>query len=129
MRLESGRWPAGGAPEMVVGRKLAALFPNLAVGSDFKFGRRTYRVVGIFSDQDSARESEVLTDLDILTQDIHVANGFEVLHVVLKPGSHDDFARSLTTDARVKVDTMPEREFYAKQTGFIDQLRALGLIV
>ena len=71
----------------------------------------------------------MLTDLGILTQDIHVANGFEVLHVVLKPGTHDDFAKSLTTDSRVKVDTMSEQEFYAKQTGFIDQLRTLGLVV
>jgi ABC-type lipoprotein release transport system permease subunit len=129
MRLESGRWPNRGAAEMVVGRKLAARFHNLAVGSDFKFGRRTFKIVGIFSDHDSARESEVLTDLDILTQDIHVANGFEVLHVVLKPAAQADFARSLTTDSRVKVDTMSEQEFYAKQTAFVDQLRALGLVV
>jgi putative ABC transport system permease protein len=129
MRLESGRWPNKGAAEMVVGSKLATRYPNLAVGSDFKFGRRTYKIVGVFSDRDSARESEMLTDLDVLTQDIHTANGFEVLHVVLKPGMHDDFAKSLTTDSRVKVDTMSEQEFYAKQTAFVDQLRALGLIV
>jgi putative ABC transport system permease protein len=30
---------------------------------------------------------------------------------------------------RLKVDTMPEGEFYAKQTGFVEQLRGLGLIV
>jgi hypothetical protein len=129
MRLENGRWPNRGTAEMVVGRKLAARFPNLAVGSDFKFGPRIYRIVGIFSDQDSARESEVLTDLGILTQDVHVANGFQVLHVVLKPGAHADFAQSLTTDSRVRVDTMSEQEFYARQTGFVEQLRALGLIV
>ena len=129
MRLQSGRWPNHGAAQMVVGSKLAARYPNLAVGSDFKFGPRTFKIVGVCSDQDSARESEVLTDLTILTQDIHVNNGFEVLHVVLKPGMHDDFAKSLTTDSRVKVDTMPEQEFYAKQTDFVDQLRALGMIV
>jgi putative ABC transport system permease protein len=129
MRIESGRWPERGAAEMMVGRTLAARFPNLAVGSDFKFGRRTFKIVGIFSDHDSARESEVLTDLSILTQDIHMANGFDVLHVVLRPGLQDDFAKSLTTDTRVRVDAMPEQEFYAKQTGFVDQLRALGLAV
>ncbi len=129
MRLESGRWMEHGAAEMIVGRKLAARYPFLTVGSDFKFGRRTFKIVGIFSDDDSARESEVLTDLDVLTQDIHMASGFAVLHVVLRPGMEDDFLKSLTTDARVKVDAMPEAEFYAKQTGFIEQLRALGLAV
>jgi putative ABC transport system permease protein len=129
MHLESGRWPARGTSEMVVGRKLAARFPNLAVGSDFKFGPRTFKIVGIFSDQDSARESETIADLSVLSQEVHVNNGFAVLHVVLKPGTHEDFAKSLTTDSRVKLDAMSEKEFYAKQTGFIDQLRALGLIV
>jgi ABC-type lipoprotein release transport system permease subunit len=129
MKLESGRWMEHGAAEMIVGRKLAARYPFLTVGSDFKFGRRTFKIVGIFSDDDSARESEVLTDLDVLTQDIHMASGFAVLHVVLRPGMEDDFLKSLTTDARVKVDAMPEAEFYAKQTGFVEQLRALGLAV
>jgi ABC-type lipoprotein release transport system permease subunit len=129
MRLERGRWPNAGAPEMVVGRKLAARFHNLSVGSDFKYGRRMWKVVGIFSDNDSARESEVLTDLDILTQDIHVGNGFAVLHVVLRPGTQVEFAQSLATDSRVKVDATSEKEFYAKQTEFVDELYALGLVV
>ena len=48
MRLESGRWPNGGAAEMVVGRKLAARYPNLAVGNDFKFGRALSKSSGFF---------------------------------------------------------------------------------
>lgn len=129
MKLESGRWMEHGAAEMVVGRKLAARHPYLSVGSDFKFGRRNFKIVGVFSDDDSARESEMLTDLDVLTQDIHMASGFAVLHVVLRRGLEGDFTKSLTTDARVKVDAMPEAEFYAKQTSFVEQLRALGLAV
>jgi putative ABC transport system permease protein len=129
MKLVAGRWVQHGATEMVVGRKLAARYPFLSIGSDFKFGRHTFKIVGIFSDDDSARESEVLTDLDVLTQDIHMGSGFAVLHVVLRPGLEDDFVKSLTTDARVKVDALPEAEFYAKQTGFVEQLRMMGLVV
>jgi ABC-type antimicrobial peptide transport system permease subunit len=129
MKIESGRWPTRSSAEMVVGRKLAARYPNLAIGSDFRFGRRTWKIVGTFSDRDSARESEVMTDLDVLAQDIHMKNGFAVMHVVLRPGQHDDFAKSLTTDSRVRVDTQTEQEFYAKQTEFVDQLYSMGLIV
>jgi putative ABC transport system permease protein len=71
----------------------------------------------------------VLTDLDVLAQDIHVKNGFAVLHVVLRPGQQADFAKSLTTDSRVRVDTESEREHYAKQTEFVDQLYSMGLVV
>lgn len=129
MRIVSGRWPNRGSAEMVIGRKLAARYHNLAIGTDFRFGRRSWKIVGIFSDNDSARESEVLTDLDVLAQDIHMKNGFAVLHVVLRPGMRDDFAKSLTTDSRVRVDTQPEQEFYAKQTEFVDQLYSMGLVV
>ena len=129
MRIESGRWPNRGSAEMVIGRKLAARYPNLAIGSDFRFGRRTWKIVGTYSDHDSARESEVMTDLDILAQDIHMKNGFAVMHVVLRPGQHDDFAKSLTTDSRVRVDTQTEKEFYAKQTEFVDELYSMGLVV
>jgi len=129
MRIVSGRWVQHGAAEMAIGRKLAARYPNLAIGNDFKFGRHTFRIVGIYADDDSARESEVITDLDVLAQEVHINNGYSVLHVMLRPGAGVDFRNSLTTDARIKLDAFPEGEFYAKQTGFIEQLRGLGLIV
>jgi putative ABC transport system permease protein len=129
MRLDRGRWPAAGAAEFVVGRKLAARFPNLRPGSDFRFGRRVWRVVGIFSDGNSARESEVITDLDVLAQDFHYDNGFAAIHVALRPGSFASFAKSLTTDTRLRVEAVSEADFYAAQTRFVDQLRALGLAI
>ncbi len=129
MRVDSGRWPSPGVAEFAVGRKLAARFPNLRPGSDFRFGRRVWRIVGIFSDSDSARESEVITDLDLLAQDVHYANGFAVIHVALRPGSFPTFAKSLTSDARLRVDAVSEADFYADQSKFVDQLRALGLAV
>jgi ABC-type antimicrobial peptide transport system permease subunit len=129
MRLVSGRWPAAGQAEMVVGRKLAARFPNLAPPVEIRFGRRTWKVVGIFSDQDSARESEMWTDLDVLQQDIRYRNGFASLHVVLKPGLEDQFKNALNKDARLRVDAVTETEFYSAMSEFAAQLRAMGLIV
>ena len=129
MRLERGRWPAAGVAEFAVGRKLATRFPNLRMGTDFRFGRRVWKIVGIFSDGDSARESEVITNLDVLAQDVRYANGFATIHVTLRPGSFAGFAKSLTTDARLRVDAVSEADFYAAQTSFVDQLRTLGLAV
>jgi putative ABC transport system permease protein len=129
MKIVSGRWPQHGASEMVVGRKLAARYPNLAVGSDMRFGRRVWKIVGIFSDHNSTRESEVWTDLDVLTEDVRYNAGFAALHVVLKPGSEEAFRQSLTTDARLRLEAISEREFYARESGFVDQLRVLGLVV
>lgn len=129
MRLVAGRWPAPGQAEMVVGRKLATRFPNLAPPTQIRFGRRMWKVVGEFSDQDSARESEMWTDLDVLQQDIRYRNGFASLHVVLKPGTEDEFKLALNKDARLRVDAVTETEFYSAMSQFADQLRAMGLVV
>jgi putative ABC transport system permease protein len=129
MRLVSGRWPERGRAEMVVGRKLAARFPNLAPPARLRFGRRMWTVVGVFSDADSARESEMWTDLGVLQQDIRYANGFASLHVVLRPGTEEDFKQALSKDSRLRVDAMSDAEFYSAMSQFADQLRAMGMIV
>jgi hypothetical protein len=129
MHVATGRWIQKGAAEMIVGKALAARFPNLAVGKDFRFGRRTFKIVGTFSDNGSARESEVWTDLDILTQDVRYMSGFSTIFVRLRPGLEDEFSHSLTTDSRLKVDVMRAGKFFTEQTTFVDQLRGLGLIV
>jgi putative ABC transport system permease protein len=129
MRLVAGRWPAQGRAEVVVGRKLVARFPNLAPPVQLHFGRRIWTVVGIFADRDSARESEMWTDLDVLQQDIRYRNGFASLHVDLKPGTEDDFRRTLGKDVRLRVDAVSEAEFYSAMSQFAAQLRAMGLVV
>ncbi len=130
MRIVSGRWPARGSSEMVVGRKLLARTPELAPGKAVRFGRRTWTVVGAFSDHDSARESEIWTDLDVLRQDMGYPNGgFASIHVVLKPGMEDAFKHALDNDARLRSDAETETEFYAQESEFADQLRGLGLII
>ena len=130
MRTESGRWPTRGASEMVVGRKLLARVPELAPGAQVRFGRRSWSVVGSFSDHDSARESEIWTDLDVLRQDMGYPNGgFASIHVVLKPGMEDAFKHALDNDARLRVDAETETEFYSQESEFADQLRGLGLII
>jgi putative ABC transport system permease protein len=129
LKVVSGRWPEHGTAEMAVGRKLAARFPNLAVGSTFRFGRRDWKIVGMYSDNDSARESEMFADLDVLAQEVHFNSGFEALHVVLKPGMEAAFQDSLNTDARVRLDAVSEPAFYTRQTEFVDQLRTLGMVV
>jgi putative ABC transport system permease protein len=99
------------------------------VGTTFRYGRRTWTIVGIFADRGSALESEFWTDIDVLQQDARFENGYSSFHVVLKPGTEDAFRAVLTQDARLTVDAMSEREFFAEQAKVADRLRELVLIV
>jgi len=130
MHLVSGRWPARGQGEWTIGEKVQARQPYLTIGSQFHFGRRNWTIVGVFSDDDSARESEIWTDYnDLLTDAGDNRQDTNSIHVVLKPGMSTEFVQALANDGRLKLDALTEHDYYESQTKVIDQLRSLGLIV
>ena len=107
MRIVTGRWPVRGSEEWAIGQNLAARYPYLAPGISFHYDRHNWKIVGIFSDSGSARESEILTDNDDLQVERHW-NGESALHVVLKPGAEASFQNALQTDGRLKLDAISE---------------------
>src|SRR5258708_9738831 len=71
IKLSAGRLPNAGQPELIIGARLAAKFPELTRGRRIQLGRSNWTVVGVFSDGGSTRESEGWGDLDALQQDVH----------------------------------------------------------
>jgi putative ABC transport system permease protein len=129
IRIVSGRFPAPGKAEMMIGRSLLARFPYLAPPHRMRFGRRMWTIVGVFSDNGSARESEIWTNLDVLQQDYRNGNGFNTLHVTIRPGMGASFAAALRRDARTSLVAIPETKFYRQQSDLADKLRALGVVI
>jgi putative ABC transport system permease protein len=131
MKLESGHWPVAGAGEWVVGRKIVAKFPALAPPAKFHFGRRSWTIVGVFADDDSARESEIWCDVDDLFNDYqHKNRGIaNVLHVVVKPGELPSLTETLKKDPRIPLHAESEKQFYAEQNRIADQFQSYGLIL
>lgn len=129
VRIVQGRWLEPGREELLIGKNLLAMFPELAPGATFRYGRRNWTVVGVISDKGSVHESEFWADIDVLEQDAHFDQGFSSFHVVLKPGMEESFKKALTDDARLTVDAVNEVEYYAEQTSVADQLSMLVLIV
>ena len=129
MRLVSGRWPLRGNDEWVVGQKVAVRYPYLAPGAEFHYDRHDWKIVGIFSDNDSARESEIWTDNDDLRVEKHWELNADALHVVLKPGTGDAFTQALKQDGRLTIDPIPEADYYAAQSKIAAQLQSLGMVV
>jgi putative ABC transport system permease protein len=128
MRLVSGRWPKRGNDEWIIGQKAQVRFPYLEPGSQFHYDRRDWTIVGVFTDRDSARESEILTDNDDLKTARHWSDD-TALHIVLKPGTAEAFQQAIKNDGRLRLDAISEPSYYAGQTQIADQLRSLGLVV
>jgi putative ABC transport system permease protein len=130
LRIVEGQWPVRGSDQWVVGRKLYARYPYLAGGTTFHYSHRDWKIVGVFSDNDSERESEIWTDIEDLINDRHWApGGSTALHVVLKPGTSIEFLNAIKSDGRLSVEAETEAEYYAAQTKVVGQLRNLGFIV
>jgi putative ABC transport system permease protein len=130
LHLVEGHWPVSGNGEWVVGRRLFSRFPYLQPGTTFHYEHRDWKIVGVFTDNDSARESELWTDLDDLINNFHWdAGGASALHVVLNPGSAAEFANAIKSDGRITLQGETESQYYAAQAAVVGQLRLLGLIV
>ena len=130
LHLVQGHWPTRGNGEWVVGRRLLTRFPYLQPGTTFHYEHRDWKIVGVFADNDSARESEAWTDLDDLINNFHWdAGGAAALHLVLNPGRAAEFAQAIKSDGRITLQAETETEYYAEQAALAGQLRMLGLIV
>jgi putative ABC transport system permease protein len=130
MHLVSGHWPIRGQGQWAIGQKIQARQPYMTVGSQFHFGRRNWTIVGVFTDDDSARESEIWADYnDLLTDMGNNRQNTNSLYVVLKPATSVAFTQAIKSDGRLKLDAYTEHDYYESQTKVIDQLRSLGLIV
>src|ERR1700676_2464580 len=129
LRLVSGHWPTRGNDEWVIGQKVAVKYPYLGRGAQFHYDRHDWKIVGLFSDNDSERESEIWTDNEDLRVEKHWQSNANALHVVLKPGTGEAFKQALKSDGRLTIDPITESDYYAEQSRIAGQLQSLGLVV
>jgi len=129
MRLVGGHWPMRGNNEWVIGQKVAAKYPYLAPGAQFHYDRLDWKIVGVFSDNDSARESEIWTDNEDLRVEKHWQLNANSLHLVLKPGTGEAFTQALKQDGRLTDDPVTESDYYEAQSNIAGQLQSLGMVV
>jgi putative ABC transport system permease protein len=129
LRLVTGRWPQRGNDQWMVGQKVAVRYPYLSPGTQFHYDHHDWKIVGIFSDAGSARESEIWTDNEDLRVEKHWQPNGNSLHVVLKPGTAQTFVQALKADGRLTIDPITEADYYAAQSKVAGQLQSLGTVV
>lgn len=133
IRIIEGRRPERGKNEWIVGQRFAARHPSFHPGATFRWLQHSdWHIVGVFSDNGSARESEAWADLDDIATTFHIPPaelGANSVHIVLKPGEAESFDKALRADARLRIDLISERDFYTQAASLSDQFRKLGLVV
>jgi putative ABC transport system permease protein len=130
-QLLAGRMFATGRNEVIVGHSAAQSMTGLAVGRVVKWGNNEWRIVGEFTDGGSVSESEIWTDVHVLQSAYSRGDTYQTVRVLLtSPASFGVFKSQLTSDPRVSVNVLTEREFYAAQSALLSTLvRGAGTVL
>ncbi|HEV7301111.1 MAG TPA: ABC transporter permease [Tepidisphaeraceae bacterium] len=130
VNIVEGKMFEPGLRQVVVGESIASRYPDARLGKQVRFGRGTWEVVGVFSAGGSAANSEIWTDLNQLRGDFEQQGGSSSLLVRV------DSAAAIATlkpiiddDQRLRVQLMPEKEYYQRMTQSGMPLQALGFSV
>ncbi len=120
VEIVEGRQPTPGLDEVVVGAKVAERFSNAGLGGSLRIKGRDWRVVGVFTAEGSAFESEVWGDVGVMQSAFNRVGGFQSLTVrMADPAQIAAWNRELQTNPELQVDVEPERAYYAKQAGLV----------
>jgi ABC-type lipoprotein release transport system permease subunit len=128
VRIAQGRMFAPSQGEAVLGSGVAQRYAGTTLGGDMKFGRRSWKVVGILESGGSSFESEVWVDARDLAADAKRPIPYSGMRVKVAPGAdRDALMRRIDADSRWALEAKPETEYYAKQAESANTL--YGLVV
>jgi putative ABC transport system permease protein len=124
LTLVEGRPFARGVREVIVGRKAAAQFEGLAVGSRIAFRDSDWTVVGTFTTGGDVHESEIWADADVAMSAFR-RTGFQSVTGTLADPSDAGLTAlkdSISRDRRLSISALREPEYYAKQASVLSKL-------
>ena len=130
VKIEAGRKPASGKPEICVGKKMAGRFNHTGIGETLHFAGRNWNVVCQFSANGSAFESEIWGENEQFMP-VFRGDAFQSVTFRLKdPAAFDEAKRTLEADRRLTVDVHRESDFYAEQSQLLGRiLTILALMI
>ena len=131
VRIVEGRRFEPGRNEIIVGRRAAAQYANLSVGSVLKWGENQWRVVGVFDGGGTVVDSELWCDVRVLAPAYRRGNSFQSVYLRLEsPQAFDRVKDALTADPRLNVKVLRERDYYAEQsTAVYTIITTIGMVI
>ena len=131
IKMVEGRMFTPGLYEVIAGDKIAKRVQGLDIGSSVKLQKHEWQVVGIFSSQGGAFESEIWGDQEVMGVDFGRSGGSNALSVRLKPGTDvASLDRWIRSNPQMQLQAVSERKYYDDQAGPLAKiLRQLATFV
>ena len=118
IKIVEGRQFTPGLYEVIVGKKIADRVSGVDVGSTISIQRKNWKVVGLFTADDSSFESEIWGDYDAMAPAIGRNGGCESLTVRLtNPLVLASFDKDLRANPQFQMQADSERRYYENLAG------------
>ena len=112
---------------MVVGASIAKRFPAAKLGNTLRFGRSNWKVVGVMDAGQSATNSEIFGDLNLVSADYNRLDfPSSALVRATDAVSAAALVNAIKTDQRLNLDAISERAYYDKQSVSAAPIKFLG---
>ena len=123
VNIVAGRTFTPGTDEIIVAKRIAGRFANCNIGDKLRFEQRDFTVVGHFTANGSAFESEIWGDASVLMPALNRTGYYQTFVFRMKdPKAFDAIKKTLESDPRLPLQVKREREFYAAQSEFFTAL-------
>ncbi len=131
LKIVDGRAFEWGKNEVIVGTAAVSQFAGLKVGNTIKVGREQWPIVGIFSANGAAAESEVWTDATMLQGAFNRGDSFQAVYGKLAtPGAFAQFKDFLTSNPQLSVKPEKQADFNEEQSSTMTQMiNTLGVLI
>ena len=131
LKIVEGRAFEWGKNEVIIGTAAASQFAGMQIGATIKVGREQWPIVGIFSANGAAAESEVWTDATMLQGAFNRGDSFQAVYGKLaKPDAFTQFKDALTTNPQLDVEVKRQADFNDEQSAMLTKfINTLGVLV
>ncbi len=116
LKIIDGRKFRPGLREIIVGQAASKQFDGLRSGAELRFRGQTWNVVGIFSTNGDAHESELWTDTETAQSAFGRSGVSSVLVSLRNIDSLEAMRTRLVADPQLNVEVKTEYDFYSGQS-------------
>jgi putative ABC transport system permease protein len=108
---------------------MAGKVSGLELGGTFRFGRRTWRVVGVFDDRGGPASSEIWADVNGVMDDDRRDDYSSVLVPLREGATAEQLIARIDADRRLALRGQRESDYFRAQAGSAEPMRILTLVV
>jgi len=129
LKLIDGRMFQPSVNELIVGKAAKAQYKDLKIGSHITTRTATWTVVGTFSSNGDAHESELMADADTVMSSDNGSTYGSITVLLDAPGSLTRLADSLSGNPALRVDVTRERDYFSRQSETVSRLLSVLVYV